>query len=817
MAVTTLKPFQDRAIESGVAVFDHARILLDAAGDDGNSRATAIHNNGYLLIEAPTGAGKTLMAGNIVERISARDRIVWFWFAPFKGVVDQSANFLREQFQGLRLRTLSDDRTPVGTRSGDVFVTTWQLVSRKLDDRRSVRKPGELNPSVDELAQSLREQGFRLGVVVDEAHHGFHADTKAAAFFRTVLMPEYTILVTATPDDADLRDLQERMQVTNIHRISVSRADAVGPGPGAGLIKNGIKCIAWRAEEGNEGLVDFEATALREGAALHRFLKGELQRAGVNLTPLMLVQVDSKAKSVEVAKEKLVGLGFNESQIAIHTSEEPDAGLLALANDESREVLIFKMSVALGFDAPRAWSLVSMRAARDEDFGVQLVGRILRVHRRLQGKVLPDPLKYGYVLLADIEAQGGLDAAGQRMNLIQTAYATVSPTTVITQIGERTFVQSVGLDGQTTFLPAPPAGAIFTPPPAVEAGAGGQWDPNQSLLFAAASAPEEVRDAVRIALSIPPQAGRFKYDLRPDVPRRFKSQEIWEDRDVTEEQCAEMFFVSAHQMLEAVMNHERVRVQKLTLEIFTHVIQSELGFAPPSLEQMQRKAQAELLRSGYFSAKALRQALMRRLQATLADKLLEAEVNNSERISGYLDVLLSQHPELLRDAQKAAIAAAADVRDADDLPNPIESDHPLPPSRLNVYRVQPSGLNSWERGFADYLDGDDTGTVLWWHRNPPRKAWSINVLLESGQGFYPDFILGIKERPREHGGLLTDTKYAFEVASEVPKILADHKAYGRVLILSKNTAARWTIVHVDPQSGSARLGIPFRIADAARY
>src|SRR5208337_4143109 len=102
-------------------------------------------------------------------------------------------------------------------------------------------------------------------------------------------------------------------------------------------------------------------------------IKEEVKKIGVSLVPLLLVQVASSDKSVERAKERLKELGFSDSQIAVHTADEPDAGLLALANDESREVLIFKMAVALGFDAPRAWTLVSMRAAQDEDFGVQLV------------------------------------------------------------------------------------------------------------------------------------------------------------------------------------------------------------------------------------------------------------------------------------------------------------------------------------------------------------------------------------------------------------------------------------------------------------
>ena len=138
-----------------------------------------------------------------------------------------------------------------------------------------------------------------------------------------MLKPEYTILVTATPDDKDLADLKTRMQVRHIHTVSVSRADAVGNGDEEGLIKCGVKAIAWRVEEGSDALVDFEKTALRDAAQWHQFLKSELKRAGINLTPLMLVQVDSSKDSTERARQTLKGLGFNDGQIATHTSDEP--------------------------------------------------------------------------------------------------------------------------------------------------------------------------------------------------------------------------------------------------------------------------------------------------------------------------------------------------------------------------------------------------------------------------------------------------------------------------------------------------------------
>jgi hypothetical protein len=167
MSTKTLRRFQTLSVDSGVDLFLAARELLNASGADAAGRAAAINHNGYLLIEAPTGSGKTLMAGTMVENFSHEERVVWFWFAPFKGVVGQTAAFLREQFHGLRLRELADDRATDMSRQGDVFVTTWQTVATRVKDKRNVRKEGETNPSIDTLIEQLRTQGFRIGVVVD--------------------------------------------------------------------------------------------------------------------------------------------------------------------------------------------------------------------------------------------------------------------------------------------------------------------------------------------------------------------------------------------------------------------------------------------------------------------------------------------------------------------------------------------------------------------------------------------------------------------------------------------------------------------------
>lgn len=820
MSTKTLRRFQELSVNSGVDLFLAARDLLDASGSNAAGRAAAINHNGYLLIEAPTGSGKTLMAGTMVEKFSHVEKVVWFWFAPFKGVVGQTADFLRGQFHGLRLRELSEDRATDMSHQGDVFVTTWQTVATRVKDSRNVRKEGETNPSIDTLVEQLRTQGFRIGVVVDEAHHGFGEGTQAAKFFKEVLKPEYSVLITATPDDSNIKAFEKAMNIAEMHRVRVSREDAME----SGLIKKGVKCAAYFVAPEQKALVDLEGTALRDGVAAHRKLKQTLAEMKIPLVPLLLVQVHSEDKSIEKVKARLLRMSFSEEQIAVHTSEEPDSGLLALANDERREVLIFKMAVALGFDAPRAFTLVSMRASRDSEFGVQLVGRILRVHRLLQGRALantlPETLSYGYVFLAAAETQTGLDIAGQKINAIQTEYAKASTATVALRFGESvTGVSKVDKSGQIEFFgletedanvlreggaPSPPMVPEFVPPTSFDFGKffGSSEEPNDG--DTPDKAPKQVVGPIKL----------HRYSLREGMPRQFKTQEVCADNEVTEEDCAKRFIVSTRDLLEAMKTN--IPVEKRTLDVFAQTIQQEFNFAAElSTDEAARMAYKVFCKDDTFDPRELRRALLRKLGQVMQDEGME-DANDPEKVIHFLNVLLTTHPELLLEAQKKARAAHMEIQEAGELPVEITSVEPLPKSPHNIYKVMPSGLGSWEKEFAEMLDHDPHKLVNWWHRNPPDKPWSVNVLMPNGRGFYPDFIIGIEGRKTESGALLADPKERFETTKEVPKALAEHQTYGRVMILAKD-GTRWMTVGYDEKAKKTILAKEFRISDAAKF
>jgi hypothetical protein len=191
--------------------------------------------------------------------------------------------------------------------------------------------------------------------------------------------------------------------------------------------------------------------------------------------------------------------------------------------------------------------------------------------------------------------------------------------------------------------------------------------------------------------------------------------------------------------------------------------------------------------------------------------------DDPDKAAAFLDVILASNPELLYEAQKQALARAAEIRETEDLPAEIASDEPLPASTRNVYGIIPNGLNTWERPFADLLDRDANGIVKWWHRNEPHKPWSVNVLMPDGRGFYPDFVIGIEGRKTEDGVLLADPKLNYQRDDEAPKVLAGHQVYGRVLILFREGGTRWMTVGYDDKTQKPCLVREFRLSDAAGF
>ena len=807
------KGYQTEAKNNVLDIFRYANAQIDTTTDP-DSRRAAIAHNGCVLIQAPTGAGKTLIAGLVAQDFS-RDpgvKLVWLWFTPFAGLVEQARIAIKTEFNGLRVRDIARERRAHGTRSGDVFVSTWAAVSGRKDSKR-LRRDGDETISLDLLLEQWRKDGFKIGVIVDEAHHTFSTGTESVRFYREVLQPDFTLMITATPDDQDAENFRKSAGIAVMHRITVSRLDAVT----AGLIKPGIKSVAYLAGEQHRDLVDFGLAALTDGVLVHNAIKAQLVSEGIDLVPLLLVQVASTDKSVEKAKKDLMALGMAEDAIAVYTADEPDDNLLAVARDEAKEALIFKMAVALGFDAPRAFTLVSMRGAQDKDFGTQIVGRILRVDWRLQNRAKSDLLKYGYVFLADAEKQAGLSGAADRINAVRTELAKVSPFTMLVKIGDSPTVQVVA-NGQPSLIPQ-----VWTPPPLppertaipdVDAPLTRQ-DTLTGFILEANQWPNPAPSKTDSLAAVAP--GMKTYPLRAGMDRVFKKEQLNLDTSGLLKAVEARIRID-----DSVLNagfRQAVSIQRKEEEIFTHDVHYGAYNAQLSDAEIARRAQLLLFEPDYLDPRELQAALLNRLRKECSDRGFIEVLDSPVKLLRAMHLILVSHKNLLRDAVRVCCAENSELVNTSPLPETMTWPTGCAVARLAAYQAFPPDLNNDELAFVQMLDTDMSGEIVWWHRNEPRKPWSAGLVMPDGSHYYPDFMVKLKGRSKGDGILLVEVKgeHLINSLNTPDKAVASHKLYRKPLMVMKESSGRWMTLRFNEKTGKNEPDAVFRLDALAEY
>jgi hypothetical protein len=104
-----LKIFQQTACDTIKKVVSDTARLIEI---DGSRRRDVARSKGITLLRSPTGSGKTLTIGRALEGLIGKlpRKTVWFWFAPYSGLVVQTRDALAAQCSSLRLRDASVDR-----------------------------------------------------------------------------------------------------------------------------------------------------------------------------------------------------------------------------------------------------------------------------------------------------------------------------------------------------------------------------------------------------------------------------------------------------------------------------------------------------------------------------------------------------------------------------------------------------------------------------------------------------------------------------------------------------------------------------------
>jgi hypothetical protein len=462
-----------------------------------------------------------------------------------------------------------------------------------------------------------------------------------------------------------------------------------------------------------------------------------------------------------------------------------------------------------------------MRGAKDTDFGIQVVGRILRVHGRLQGptlaNTLPDLLRNGYVFLADSSQQSGLVSAGEKINSIQTGLSQVCPFTFVVNVSGQHEIQ-VSRDGQGELITQPYAPPAWLPP----ATAPGQaLPPDWALLqptlsgfpspAAGSFTPEAGQTAVS-ALAQPPRLPLLR-DGQPLVHRT----ELLPLSTADLLQCIAANIAFDEKVLTAGLR-ETVKVDRQTVDVFAGSEEIESMQARLSTDEIARRAQNVLFDADYLDPRELHDALLARLRREFNHHGMSSHVA-PEELDRALNIIMAAHPNLLRKAARACAAKFKEVIDAAPLPAAANGLIAGKKSRLNVYGVMPQDLNEPEKQFAELLDADSSGSVSYWFRNESQKPWSIGIVMPGGERYFPDFAIKVTGRSRGDGLLLVETKGKHILNDEptINKVQAEHKVYGVPLMLAQDDSGRFMTVKYLEQTGRNAEDQVFRLENLAGY
>ena len=348
--------------------------------------------------KAPTGSGKTLMATAFIAELieqNPNDKFVFVIATP-------SSSDLPLFFE----QKINQYKTTLGFTNFDVeYVKSPsdtsadkknEFIPKILPERNKVFIFGKSSFGkrrilstfhiIDDFVQVIKEQGYKLVYIRDEAHIGgkFATDEESRNFER--LMQEaasFVLKMTATPDYRD----------ATIQRVILSEEELNNPTKNEN--KYLIKTKPITLLNGTMTDEDMLANAIKEFKHVKQDYK-TLESDGITIRPALLIQVDNdsstdKEKSMlffetlAKIKKELSKNGLSWVQYFGDSDKDSDRiykDKFTLAEitekDSDIDAVIFKIGPATGWDIPRACMLLQLRNVCSVGFNIQTIGRIKR-------------------------------------------------------------------------------------------------------------------------------------------------------------------------------------------------------------------------------------------------------------------------------------------------------------------------------------------------------------------------------------------------------------------------------------------------------
>ena len=363
-----------------------------------------------VVLAAPTGAGKTVIATSVIEASLDGDEsalgiddATFLWVTDDPSLNRQTLNKMMASSSALtldRLITIENDFDREVFEPGRVYFLNIQKLSSSAALSRS-KTDGHYYSLWETIANTILKRPHGFVVVVDEAHRGMATARKTRETIVAQIIggggtgrPPVPVVwgISATPRKF-LSAMSELGRTTRSHIIRIENVRA------SGLLKDQIILGHTRGVDADEStLVRHAVRRVRE---YDRKWSSYIASTGEPLVrPALVVQVADKPTDRELGD--LVGTILEEwpdanAESIVHTFADHsrvDVGGRQIAwcppediqDRADIRVVLCKTSITTGWDCPRAEVLLSLRVAKDTDLITQVMGRMVRtpLARRIQ-------------------------------------------------------------------------------------------------------------------------------------------------------------------------------------------------------------------------------------------------------------------------------------------------------------------------------------------------------------------------------------------------------------------------------------------------